>query len=330
MKTDIAAVVNEEFFHRHPEWFTRFGVQGKQRGFEDICYHLDFLAGAVESGVITAFEEYVRWTAHLLARYAIAPHFIAEILQLIESTLASHLASEDRSLLGSYLEAGCAVCGEPETGKDEVGLALIRRVFLQAILGGHRQAALNIVMAAHKEGYTVPDIYLQVFQEALYEIGRLWEGNRISVAVEHRGTAITQYVIAQLYQNMMPNDVRRGAMVITGIKGELHQVGANMVADMFEADGWDVRFLGANVPPEGVVAAVREHNADVVGISTTMMFNIPQVVELVESVRREFGAQAPRILLGGSAFRAAPTLPEELNGCDVALTIQEALALTRK
>ena len=230
----------------------------------------------------------------------------------------------------AYLDAGGTVCREQAVSGDIVGLDLTRRVFLQAILGGHRQAALNIVMAAYRKGFAVPDIYIEVFQEALYEIGRLWESNRISVAAEHRGTAITQYVIAQLYQNMEPSAERRGAMVITGIKGELHQVGANMVADMLEADGWDVRFLGANVPSEGVVAAVRDHNADVVGISTTMRFNIPQVVALVATLRRDFGKAAPRILLGGSAFRAAPALPEELSGCEVALTIQEALALTRK
>jgi methanogenic corrinoid protein MtbC1 len=219
--------------------------------------------------------------------------------------------------------------GEAEATKDNAGAAALRQEYLKEVLAGKRKAALEMIMDAYRGGYPIPGIYMDVFQEALYEIGRLWEANRITVADEHMGTAITQYVMSNLYQHLEISGMKRGRLVMTGVQGELHQVGANMVADVLEADGWDVIFLGTNVPEEGVIQSIRQHRADLFGISSTMLFNIPKVIRLVEAARTELGDSAPRILLGGGAFRALPELPGELAGCVVALNLREALALTR-
>jgi len=92
----------------------------------------------------------------------------------------------------------------------------------------------------------------------------------------------------------------------------MHQIGAHMVSDLFEARGWSVRFLGTNVPRAGVVQALAEHDADLLGISATMLFSVPNVVELVHAVRQKFGNARPRILVGGATFRLAPRLAGEL------------------
>jgi methanogenic corrinoid protein MtbC1 len=204
----------------------------------------------------------------------------------------------------------------------------LRQEYLREILAGKRKNALEIIMDAYRGGYGIPGIYMDVFQEALYEIGRLWETNQITVADEHMGTAITQYVMSNLYQYLEIADEQRGKVVMTGVQGELHQVGANMVADVLEADGWDVMFLGTNVPAEGVIQAIRKHGADLFGISSTMLFNIPKVVDLAELVHKEFG-DSVRIMLGGGAFRGLRELPLELGDCTVALNVREALDRTR-
>lgn len=205
----------------------------------------------------------------------------------------------------------------------------LRQEYLQEILAGKRKPALEIIMDAYRDGYSIPGLYMDVFQEALYEIGRLWESNQITVADEHMGTAITQYVMANLYQHLEVTGQQRGKMVITGVQGELHQVGANMVADVLEADGWEVQFLGTNVPAQGVLASIRTQGADLFGISSTMHFNLPKVIQLVEATRREFG-DSVRILLGGGAFKGLQRLPPELEGCIVALNLRDALEQTRK
>lgn len=210
------------------------------------------------------------------------------------------------------------------------GLAELKQAYLEDLLAGKRKGALDRIMAAFRNGCPIPDIYTEVFQESLYEVGRLWERNQISVADEHMSTAITQFIMSNLYQHLDIAAVRRGRVVITGVQGELHQVGANMVADVLEADGWTVKFLGANVPPESVVLAIRQDGADLLGISATMSVNFPKVVHLVEMVRTAFGPRAPRILLGGGAFLAGTPLPSGLAGCLVARNLREAQEAARR
>ncbi len=213
---------------------------------------------------------------------------------------------------------------------NDSGLTIaLRQDYLREILAGRRKIALELIMDAYRSGYPIPGLYLDIFQETLYEIGRLWETNRISVADEHMGTAITQYVMSNLYQHLEISKERRGRLVMTGIQSELHQVGANMVADILESDGWDTVFLGTNVSEDEILHSISQHQADLVGISSTMLFNIPKVIRLVEAVRREAG-DSVKIMLGGSAFKVLPELPTELQGCILALDLSEALNQTRQ
>jgi methanogenic corrinoid protein MtbC1 len=104
-------------------------------------------------------------------------------------------------------------------------------------------------------------------------------------------------------------------MVIAGVPGELHHLGANMAADLLEANGWDVRFLGANVPERSVLSAIERHRPDVVGLSMTMLPHLPGLRQLVGSIRQAF-PNAPRIAVGGRAFLASATLWQDV-GADV-------------
>ena len=210
-----------------------------------------------------------------------------------------------------------------------VDKTVLQSAYLADLLSLRRGAALERIMDAFRSGYAITDIYQDVFQESLYEIGRLWETNRIGVAEEHMGTAITQFIMANLYQYLEKSGVSRGRLVVTGIEGELHQVGANMISDILEADGWDVVFLGADVSPPDVIQSVRDHNADLLGISATMVMSLPSVIALVGLVRSEFGAKAPTIMLGGGAFTGLSKFPPELAGCLYGRDLADALRLTQ-
>lgn len=307
--------------------------QGPRPGIEEVGYHLDFLAGAVEVGMVAAFADYARWSARVLQARNGDPGAIAESFRHIEEEARRLSPPEFQPLLAPFIAAGCAAALAAEEAEDEREaddpLALSRRLFLQAILAGRREAAVDIVLEAHNAGHDLRDLYVEIFQKALYEVGRLWEANRITVADEHMATAITQYVVARVYERLPVAGERRGRAVITGVLGELHQVGANMVADLLEADGWDVRFLGTNMPLDDILKTTGDHQADLLGISATMLFNLPQVIQLVERTRTELGSAAPRIILGGGAFRLLPELPTELKVDAVATELRQGVELAR-
>ena len=161
-----------------------------------------------------------------------------------------------------------------------------------------------------------------------FKIGALWESNRISVAQEHAGTAVCQYVLAELYNRMPAPATRRGRAVVTGVEGEYHQVGANLVADALESDGWDVRFLGVNTPRAGVLEALADHQADVLGVSVTMLFNVAMARRLIREARERMGAKLT-VIAGGAAFRAAPKLWREIGADHHATDVRSAVDTMR-
>jgi MerR family transcriptional regulator, light-induced transcriptional regulator len=331
VKQNVAQAITDEFFLDHPDWTARYGDRGRQFCTADACFHMEFLAGAIEAGSPEAFGDYARWTARMLGARGIGAHTIEENLSQLEKHLSALLLPDERDAIVTFLSKGREACAEPQTLSDapdsSVGLGLARQVFLAAILGGQRQAALNVVDEALRNGHSHVDIYVKVFAESLHRVGELWELNKISVAQEHIATSITQYAIAAIYPRLVPAAIQRGSMVVTGIAGELHQIGANLVADAMEAKGWMVRFLGTNLPHSSVLSAVEEISADVLCISTTIVANLPTVAELVGTVRGKLSKSAPKIVLGGAAYRLAPQFAREVGAAKAVTDLRDGLAL---
>ncbi|MFB1483672.1 B12-binding domain-containing protein [Corallococcus sp. RDP092CA] len=187
----------------------------------------------------------------------------------------------------------------------------LRARYLAAQLSGNRQEALRLLVDEGLLcGVSLQALHLEVIQAAQYEIGRLWQENIISVAQEHLATAISQYVLAHLYRHL-PRDPPNGKVVMMAcVEGELHEVGARMASDFLEMAGFDVRFLGANVPAEHLARLVREAPPDLLALSISMPFHMPQVREAVRKVR----AVSPSlpIAVGGLAFDWGPVLGDAL------------------
>lgn len=331
LRQSVAETVTEEFFRRHPDWAERYGPRGRERGVEDARYHLDFLGGALIAGEPQAFAEYVRWARRVLEARGIEARFLRENLEQIGGVLAVRLDGDSSPAVEEVVRAGLAACDEPAgrapSAEAEEGLAAERRLYLQAVLRGQRDAATGIVLESHNAGHPVLDLYLKILQPTQYEVGRLWERNVITVAEEHMATAITQSVMARLYpfvpQKQQPC---RGRMVLTGVQGEMHQVGANMVADVVELHGWEVRFLGTDLPQAGILRVIEEQRPDVVGISATMLFNLLRVRDLIEAVRAQSIPQ-PRIIVGGAAFRTAAGAWREVGADACGLDLEQAIEL---
>jgi methanogenic corrinoid protein MtbC1 len=331
IKQNVAQAITDESFLNHPEWAVRYGERGRQFCTADCCFHVEFLAGAIEADSPEAFANYSQWTARMLGARGIAAHTLEESLAQLEKHLSGILLSEEYASVSTFLTRGRKACTESQpianVPQSDDKLGLTRQVFLAAILSGQRQAALNIVEETLREGYSHVDIYVHVFAESLHRVGELWELNKISVAQEHMATSITQYAVAMIYQRLVPATEHRGSMIVTGVSGELHQIGANLVADAMEAHGWTVRFLGTNLPHSSVLATVEESSADVLCISTTIVANLPSVLELVEIVRSKLEKRAPKIVLGGSAYLLTRRFAQEVGATAAFTDLPRALAM---
>src|SRR3954470_7016848 len=133
----------------------------------------------------------------------------------------------------------------------------------------------------------VRQIYLDVLQPTLYEIGRRWSRAEIGIAQEHLATAATQSAMARLAESLAegPRRVRAGSAVVACVTDELHAVGGRMVADFLEADGWRVVFLGQVTPGADLTELAARHGAEVVALSAALPERVPQVAEACAALR---------------------------------------------
>lgn len=203
----------------------------------------------------------------------------------------------------------------------------LQRAYLNALLAGSGRAADGVVQRALDSGFAPQQVYLDLFQPTAYAIGRLWQRNRVSVAQEHLATAIIERQMGELHPLFRPRQQRGRTVVIGCVPDEWHRVGARMVADFFEAEGWTVHYLGAAVPVRDLVAMVRDSQADLVGVSAQMLFNLPRVQELVRALDAAGLAGIP-VIAGGMPFAEQPELAPALNvrgsGADAAAALQVA------
>jgi methanogenic corrinoid protein MtbC1 len=203
----------------------------------------------------------------------------------------------------------------------------IARNYLSALLRAERQQATNIVMSAVGHGINVKDIYLHVFEPVQHEIGRLWQTNQINVAQEHFCSAATQHIMSQLYPYIFGHDRNGRRVVIACVSGELHEIGARMVADFFELDGWDTYYVGANTPVRSILETIGRRQADILAVSATINFNVGAVADLISAVRTSPDASSVKVLVGGRPFTLAPHLWQKVGADGYAPGAGEAVSM---
>ena len=303
-----------------PDWF-EFGGNERLALVFDLEMHLAFLGEAVRLRVPRLFTEYASWTYQLLLtaqgdgnRFEACLHAMAALLR--ESGSGSWV---DEAL--SDIDTACttmrtAPLPDVSYWRDENPHRALGEAFLDACLHLRRSQALALVQQAVHHGVAVSEIYTCVITPAMQELGRLWHQNRVSVAEEHYCTAVAQMVMAQLFPVIFDSDRKPvGRVVSACVAGELHEIGARMVADLFEMAGWDTTFLGADVPRDSVVDLLVETEAQVLAISVTLGANLGDASALIEAVRASPACAAVKILVGGAAFNVEPTLWRQM-GCD--------------
>ena len=191
---------------------------------------------------------------------------------------------------------------------DTNRLVSLRREYLEKVLARDKREAVRLIVGTAEDGVPISDLYIEVLQPVQREIGRLWQNNEITVAQEHYCTAVTQLVMSQLYSYVFSGEKNGHKMVMTCISGELHEVGARMVADFFEISGWDTYFMGANMPVESIVDAIIENDAELIGISVTMNYGVPFAQELIGRIKSNVQVAKTKVLVGGRPFLLSDTL----------------------
>jgi methanogenic corrinoid protein MtbC1 len=132
--------------------------------------------------------------------------------------------------------------------------------------------------------------------------------------------------MSQLYPYIFRSDrTFRGTIVAACVSGELHEIGARMLCDLLEMEGWNTIYLGANVPTAGIVDVLRDNHSDILAVSASMTFHIRAVREVIAAVR--LATPETRILVGGYAFKIAPNLWRDVGADHWTTNATDAISL---
>ncbi|MEX1294566.1 MAG: cobalamin-dependent protein [Candidatus Limnocylindrales bacterium] len=168
-----------------------------------------------------------------------------------------------------------------------------------AVEAGNRAEAVSLTQAAIDEGVGPSEI-LDAMTTAMTEVGRKFACNEgvyvpemlIAAHAMKEATALIEPLLAE-------SGVKPAHTAVIGtVQGDLHDIGKNLVGMMLKGANFEIVDLGTNVAPEAFAEGVREHNADVVGISALLTTTMVGMKAAVEAVR----AADPnaKILVGGA------------------------------
>jgi methanogenic corrinoid protein MtbC1 len=308
-------------------------AQAARRLHIDAKSHLQSLSQALENEEPLLFSQYVVWAQTLAQTRNLNREMLGATLERMEAVFERRVSPAAGSLCRSYIEAGLArlrhqFLPEPRPA-DGHPMSALRKVYFDALLRNDRHDACRCILRALDRGSDIRDIYLHVFQAALYEVGRLWHLNKITISQEHYCTAVTQSIISQLYPRIFSSERNGWRLVAACAFPERHEIGMRMVCDFFEMEGWDTYYLGTNTPFKNVVEAIVDKKANLLLVSVTMTFHLGTAKGLIAQVRSSKACADVRILVGGYPFNIAPDLWKKIGADGHARDASEAVAVAR-
>ncbi len=168
------------------------------------------------------------------------------------------------------------------------------------LIKGDRTHCLNFITDYLGENSGFIQLYEEVLKKSLYNIGSMWEYNKITVATEHLATSITEFLLNNLYEEITSSDKNGKKIIVACTEKEEHQVGGKMVADVFEYHGWETYFLGANTTTIELITFIDSIQPELLALSISVYFNLANLEKTIALVQKKFPDL--QIIIGGQAF----------------------------
>ncbi|URN96887.1 MAG: methionine synthase [Candidatus Pristimantibacillus lignocellulolyticus] len=190
-------------------------------------------------------------------------------------------------------------------------LSLEERLGSYIIEGTKEGLIVDLELA--REKYTPLDIINGPLMAGMAEVGRLFNNNELIVAEVLQSAEVMKASVTHLEQFMEKSDsATKGKIILATVKGDVHDIGKNLVEIILSNNGYKIINLGIKVPPDRIIEAYREEKVDAIGLSGLLVKSAQQMIITAQDLRAA-GIDAP-ILVGGAAltrkFTRTRILPE--------------------
>jgi methanogenic corrinoid protein MtbC1 len=194
--------------------------------------------------------------------------------------------------------------------------ATLAQSYLKALLEGHRQESRQLVNTALADGAGAHDLLTELVWPTMELIQSLDREDRINTSSLNMATRLNRAIADQLC-GLLSHKPSSGksALVFCG-DAEPEELGGQICADLFEADGWTVRFAGGGVPEDEVLKLIGEVRPDLLVLFATRPSGMPAVRRLIDYLREVNSCPDMQVMCCGGIYKRAEGLAEEI-GADL-------------
>src|SRR3954447_3125510 len=198
-----------------------------------------------------------------------------------------------------------------------------------AVLNGDAKTAVAITKQALEEDLDPLELISGTMVPAMDEVGRLYEQEEYFVPE----LLLSARAMKGSLELLRPLLAERGAkptgtVAIGTVKGDLHDIGKNLVASLLEGGGFEVIDLGADVPPEKFVEAIKQKGAQIVCLSALLTVTMPSMKSTIEALKQAGVRDQVKVLVGGAPV--TKQYAEEIGADGYGENASNAVALARR
>ncbi|HEY7575648.1 MAG TPA: vitamin B12 dependent-methionine synthase activation domain-containing protein, partial [Thermoanaerobaculia bacterium] len=227
-----------------------------------------------------------------IVRYATIP----EEERRLSEDLIWNRGEDPVGAFAAYFKAKSAA---PKKKAERAGTPIER--LPRYILEGSKEGLTEDLEAVRTGGMAPLDVINGPLMDGMREVGRLFNANELIVAEVLQSAEAMKAAVSHLEKFMeKATDSRKGKVILATVKGDVHDIGKNLVEIILSNNGYEVVNLGIKVPPEKLFEAYQEHRPDLIGLSGLLVKSAQQMVTTAEDLKAR-GVEAP-MLVGGAAL----------------------------
>ncbi|MCX7603095.1 MAG: corrinoid protein [Bryobacteraceae bacterium] len=198
-----------------------------------------------------------------------------------------------------------------------------------AVLNGDQKSAVSITKEALDEGCDPMELITKYMVPAMDEVGRRFECEEYFVPELLLSARAMKGALELLRPLLAASGAQPAGRVVIGtVKGDLHDIGKNLVASMLEGGGFEVIDLGADVAPERFIEAVEEKKADIVALSALLTVTMPAMRRTIEAFEKAGIRDRVKVMVGGAPV--TPQFAREIGADGYGENATAAVALARQ
>lgn len=300
--------------------------------------HYKFMLNIIEYKQLDLLISTLPWVYHTYAKKGVSyDYFIIELNTWIEA-ITKHINQEDQAhlikvyeLMISWHDSIIEASKENDTLDhfSHFNWGDMHEKIYYYLIRGEYSYIIQKCKKILSQNNNVTDLYQLYLQPVMYKVGKDWQEGNITVAHEHLATSTIARVMSSIYPDFILSDTTKGKAIISASTNEHHEIGARMIADALEYDGWDIQFVGSDVPLDALITYINEINPMFVGLSLTMSFNTEQLVNTIKTIRKECRNKKLKIMAGGLAINETESLIPLLKADAYPKNVKEAMEVAK-